>query len=82
MLVNALVYIQIFLVLLIWYLAVINARDEFEDVDLVFQSRQMTLIKNRKNAKTQPFFVKVGDELIRCVLEDVKYHPSKEKILI
>jgi len=53
---------------------VINGRDEFEDVDLVFQSRQINILKGRKDSKVQSYYLRVGDELVRCTLEDVQVH--------
>lgn len=53
---------------------VINARDEFEDIDLVFQNRQINVLKRRKDANVQSYYLRVGDELIRCTLDSVKVH--------
>jgi len=54
--------------------AVINARDEFEDVDFVLQSRQVVLMRARKDANVMSYYLQFGDELIRCTLESVKQH--------
>lgn len=60
---------------------VINARDEFPDIDLVFQIRQMYLINRRNNTYLQTFNIKANEELIRCTLQLIKFHPVHDWVI-
>jgi hypothetical protein len=56
---------------------VILARDEFEDVDLVFDVKQPTQMRRRKEYKSLLYTVPVGDENITCTINKILQHEGK-----
>lgn len=58
--------------------AVIEARDEFEDVDLVFDYFQLAAVKRRMSANVAPIYVQIPgeDKEIRCTLGNITKHAS------
>lgn len=54
--------------------AVIKARDEFEDLDLVFPHRTPFTIKKTDHGMIRPFFVRHKDEEIMVTVTEIKNH--------
>jgi hypothetical protein len=52
----------------------INARDEFEDVDLVFPNRTPFTIKGADHGMVRPFFVRHNDDEIMVTITEIKEH--------
>lgn len=50
----------------------IEGREEFDDIDLVFDYFQLAAVKRRLCANAAPVYVKVGDNKeIRCTLGEI-----------
>jgi hypothetical protein len=58
--------------------AVIEARDEFEDLDLVFPWSVPHLIKRSPHYQVRPFYVRHKDEEIRVTLQSLDTHFKRE----
>lgn len=54
--------------------AIIEGREEFEDVDLVFTERTAYSIINGEHPYVRPFYIKHKDEEIRVTVKEVKRH--------
>ncbi len=53
---------------------VIKARDEFDDVDLVFPHRAPFTIKKTDHGMVRPFFVRHNNEEIMVTCEGIETH--------
>ena len=53
---------------------VINARDEFEDLDLVFPHRTQLTIRKTDHGLVRPFFVRHGDQEIMVTVNKIEDH--------
>lgn len=53
----------------------IERRDEFDDVDVVFPWRIPYFVTRNEHTYTRPFYARVGEEEIRVTLKKINYHP-------
>jgi len=56
---------------------VISARDEFEDVDLVFPLRTASFISETQHGFVRPYYLYHRDEEIRVTCSDIQRHPKQ-----
>jgi len=54
--------------------AVISARDEFEDLDLVLPHRVPFTIWKTDHGMVRPFFIRHNDEEIMVTVKEIKRH--------
>jgi len=54
--------------------ACITGRDEFEDIDVVFESKQIFALRRRKDSPAQSYYIDVGGESIRVVQTSFDLH--------
>lgn len=52
----------------------IGARDEFDDIDLVFPNRTPYTIKKTDHGEVRPFYVRHNDEEIMVTVNEMKEH--------
>jgi len=62
--------------------AVINARDEFDDLDLVFPNRTPYTIRKTDHGLVRPFYVRHNDEEIMVTVNDIKKHFKTNKPIL
>lgn len=63
--------------------AVILGREEFGDVDVIFDHFQISAVKKRISGNVAPIHVRLPDHEgteIRCTLRDFIYHPSNHHL--
>ena len=62
------------------FIGVIEARDEFKDVDLVFPWNAPYLMKRKAHYSVRPFYVRHNDEEIRVTLNTLDTHVKREYV--
>jgi len=60
---------------------VVFARDGLSEIDLVFDVKQATYLNRVKDYSVRSFLVPVGDEMIRCTLNEIYRHFSKNWVI-
>jgi hypothetical protein len=59
-------------------IALIKAREEFKEMDLVFPWNAPFLIKRSPHFQVRPFYVRHNDEEIRVTLESIDHHFKRD----
>ena len=59
--------------------AVIKARDEFEDLDLVFPNRTPFTITGADHGLVRPFFIRHNDEEIMVTITNINHHTKTRR---
>jgi hypothetical protein len=61
-----------------YHLGVIEGREEFKDLDLVFPWNAPHMIKRAEHHTVRPFYVRHNDEEIRVTLKSIATHFKRE----